>query len=370
MPNIIVNATALSSSGALTILKQFLSELKSLSRSSDKYIVFVSDSIDFSIYECLNVEFIYLKVDTWFKRIVWDWHGIKKYLNDKDIEIDLLVSMQNTTVNINCPQFVYLHQSIPFNSKKWNLLKKDEIKFYLYKHFYPFFIFRFIRHDTVFIVQTNWMKHALVTMKPNLEGKVEVIKPKVELGFGKKIRPPGRPNKNKIIFYPATNFKYKNHLEIVLALDLLISSGRIDDNVVCYFTIDNNPDCIINKTIANLKLCRNFKMLGTISYESVLEYYNSCDLVVFPSYLETLGLPLLEAACHGKPIIAANEPFASEVLDGYSNVKFASVGDTKDWANCIYSGLYEMSVGTPYIISDTSSWNMFFNLIEGQVDNV
>jgi len=39
---------------------------------------------------------------------------------------------------------------------------------------------------------------------------------------------------------------------------------------------------------------------------------------LFPSYIETFGLPLIEAAAFGLPIGVANEAYAHEVLKGYN----------------------------------------------------
>ena len=55
--------------------------------------------------------------------------------------------------------------------------------------------------------------------------------------------------------------------------------------------------------------------------ECVYEQYAK-SVLIFPSYIETLGLPLLEARLTGCPIIAADTPFAKEILDGYNNVAY------------------------------------------------
>jgi glycosyltransferase involved in cell wall biosynthesis len=53
--------------------------------------------------------------------------------------------------------------------------------------------------------------------------------------------------------------------------------------------------------------------------EEVLSYYKSVDALLFPSQIETFGLPLAEASCFGLPIIAADLPYAAEVLKKYEN---------------------------------------------------
>lgn len=47
------------------------------------------------------------------------------------------------------------------------------------------------------------------------------------------------------------------------------------------------------------------------------EYCKSA--LIFPSYIETVGLPLVEAMSVGAVILAADCEYAHEVLDGYEN---------------------------------------------------
>ena len=44
--------------------------------------------------------------------------------------------------------------------------------------------------------------------------------------------------------------------------------------------------------------------------------------LVFPSYIETFGYPLAEARQAGTIVLAADTPFAREVLDGYENAYY------------------------------------------------
>ena len=65
----------------------------------------------------------------------------------------------------------------------------------------------------------------------------------------------------------------------------------------------------------------NFKLLGSIPREQVFKFYQT-SILLFPSYLESFPLPLLEARLFNTPIIASDRPFAREILEGYPNVDF------------------------------------------------
>jgi glycosyltransferase involved in cell wall biosynthesis len=61
--------------------------------------------------------------------------------------------------------------------------------------------------------------------------------------------------------------------------------------------------------------------------------YQSCDVVVFPSRLETWGLPITEAKALNKPLLVADLPYAHETVGNYSAVSFLQATDVQAWAN-------------------------------------
>lgn len=86
--------------------------------------------------------------------------------------------------------------------------------------------------------------------------------------------------------------------------------------------------------------------------------------MLFPSYIETFGLPLVEAASFGMPILAAEMDYAREVMGDYEGVKFLDHKDSKLWAENIID-LYNKRIKyTPYNIHYETSWKDFFELIE------
>lgn len=48
--------------------------------------------------------------------------------------------------------------------------------------------------------------------------------------------------------------------------------------------------------------------LGHVSDERLVELYNACDVLLFPSFYEGFGLPVLEAMACGTPVVASNAP--------------------------------------------------------------
>ena len=63
--------------------------------------------------------------------------------------------------------------------------------------------------------------------------------------------------------------------------------------------------------------------------------YLESDCLIFPSKLETWGLPLSEYRHYEKPIIAADLGYAKEVLSGYHSAYLFNPDDTDDLMNAL-----------------------------------
>jgi glycosyltransferase involved in cell wall biosynthesis len=365
MKTVIVNATALDASGALTILNQFI---ENIPNSEIYYIIFISTKFKAPDFNSRNIKFIPLAVKSWHQRILWDFYGLNKWMKKNSVNPELIISLQNTSIysSKNENQIIYLHQSIPFSDKRWRVYKREEYKLFLYKIFYKFFIFLFINKKTVFVVQTNWMKEKL--QKYGIDkNNIMVISPSLKKQNMLSLKYFNLPKERKVIFYPATSLIYKNHLEIINALYLLKYKNIDISNILCVFTIDEKSNHSLLKKINDYKLIDNFLFIGSVSYEEVLSLYQQCSVVMFPSYIETFGLPLREAALLGKPIIASDQAYAREVLCGYSGATFAKFGDSDAWANAMIKLIAKDEEYPPIKDTISPSWQVLFNYIENEI---
>jgi glycosyltransferase involved in cell wall biosynthesis len=88
--------------------------------------------------------------------------------------------------------------------------------------------------------------------------------------------------------------------------------------------------------------------------------------VLFPSRLETWGLPLTEFSSTQKPIFAADLPYAYETLGGHHKAYFFNPTDATQLARMIgdfvKSNLPE-PVPVPFIQPDFTSWEALFDHI-------
>ncbi len=333
--HIVVNATALNQSGALGILKQFIENIPDI----HQWIIFVSNKATIDSLK-KNVRIVPIaNVKKLHKRFLWDLYGLSQWLKRNKITPMACVSLQNTgfrTSVKNIPDFIYFHNSIPFYPYYWNPLKQNQRSLWFYKHIYPFFVKLFLRKNTKVFVQLDFIKKGFSNSFHHNPDKVSVfypsvLKPQKEVNIK-------LPIENLNLFYPATTFFYKNHEVLFKAIE------KTERNLNLYLTTNE------------FQGKKNVIELGVIPYEKVCAMYHSCDALVFPSYIETFGLPLLEAAMTGMPILAADLPYAREVLEGYEGVRFIKHDDADAWKNAI-ENLEKGKRFKPFDISERPSWD-------------
>ena len=369
---VFVNVTAATKSGALTILKQFLESISLYSNKNIYYYIFCSLE-NLKLYENNNIRIISnVKGKKWIDRIKWDLWGLKKWSEIKDIRANLVISFQNSGVYYykDIKQLIYLHQSIPFyRSIKWSFFKKDERCLWFYKNVYKKIIKYSLKYNSYIVVQTEWMKNAVIQEFNWNPSKIAVIKPDLKNILIEKIPNIDFKDGKFHIFYPANTAVYKNHKLILRVIRYVKDNhAEIYNNLMIHFTFNANIDNITNNILINymknLKIDDHINLEEKLSYERVLSFYKSCNLTLFPSYIESFPLPLIEAAAFGLPILVSDLDYAREVIGRYKGAKFLDYTDVKLWAENIIN-LYNKRIKyKPYNINYKTSWKDFFKLIE------
>ena len=74
----------------------------------------------------------------------------------------------------------------------------------------------------------------------------------------------------------------------------------------------------------------NIHFTGLLSLDEVFTYYKKSSCLIFPSKLETWGLPISEAKEFDLPMIVADLPYAHETVGTYDGVCFFDVNDADD----------------------------------------
>ena len=104
------------------------------------------------------------------------------------------------------------------------------------------------------------------------------------------------------------------------ACEKLVENGMADFQFI--FTLNGEENNHIKNLYNKIKE-KNLPIsfIGGITREEVFNYYSE-SVLIFPSYIETYGLPMLEAKLHKGIILASDCLFSHEILDGYKNAYF------------------------------------------------
>ena len=298
---IVVNDIAASKGGALTVLKDFYNCVRE-NDIENEWIFLLGDNI---LEETDNIKIITLPQikNSRIKKLAFDLFTGKKFM--KKLNPDVIFSLQNTIVfGLKVPQIIYLHQSIPFQTiKKFSFFKSAERSLAVYQHLIGRVIKKSVRACDKVIVQTKWMKEAVMKQCRLPEEKIMRVPPTVADISSYNTSLPF--NKNSF-FYPTAPAIYKNNAAIFTACEILS---------------ETHADFDVTLTLPENYSKNNIRCVGRLPYGEVIEKYAESTLI-FPSYIETFGFPMAEARKVGTVVLASDCPFSREVLENYENAYF------------------------------------------------
>lgn len=321
--NIMVFDVPAESVGALSILNDFYNEFKA--DKSNNYIVVVSKP---ELKETKNIRvlrFPWIK-KSWFHRLYFDYFIAPKLVDE--YKADEILSLQNVIIpKVRVKQILYLQNSLPFIAKRFKLLESPIL--WMYQNIIGKKMIKSIEKADQIIVQTMWMKNACVNKAKVKPEKIIVIPPKMNIKTKREFK--STIEHRRTFFYPASGFIYKNHKVVVDAAILLKERGIRDYKIIFTLKGDENKHIIrLYKQVKENNIPIDF--IGTITQEQVFDYYSQ-SILLFPSYVETVGLPMLEAKLHKTPVIASDCSFSHEILNGYEKVSYFDEKDALKLAN-------------------------------------
>ena len=120
---------------------------------------------------------------------------------------------------------------------------------------------------------------------------------------------------NPYILSVSSIYRYKNYVRLIEAYaEVAERRGEIPDLVI--IGDDQDPEYsqeMYRTRDATGAIAENIHILGEVPYAEIQSYYAGASFFVFPSHLETFGIPLLEAMASGLPTVAADIPVFREV---------------------------------------------------------
>lgn len=299
---ILVNDLAASASGALSVLESFYQYIRENDNENEYIFLLSGDYLEET--ERIKVRIIPEVKKSGFHKLYFDLLSGKKVFNQYNP--DYVISLQNIiTFGYKGKQAVFVHQAIPFQKRKrFSFFKKDERAYAFIQTVVGYFIKKSIKKADRIFVQTNWMKEAIIGKCRISDRIVHVIPPEycIDNKYQYKLQ------RNQFFYPAAFENNYKNQTCIYEAAEILQNKGKTDFNIILTLDKDHQQKY-------------GCKFVGLLDKDQLYEYYSS-SILVFPSYIETVGLPLVESMSVGAIIFVADCEYAHEVVGDYQNAYF------------------------------------------------
>ncbi|HZK04755.1 MAG TPA: glycosyltransferase [Actinomycetaceae bacterium] len=349
---ILVFNVAAESAGALSILN---SAHNAAFRTDDHEWLFIVSTPTLEEAPQLRVKRFPWVKKSWLHRLWFDAFMAPRIVRAE--QPHAVVSLQNVSIpRVRQRQIVYLHTALPFSSYRFDLRKEPGA--WLYQRLITQLIRRSTASANEIVVQAPWMSRTISDISGIEQSRIEVIRPVVsQSGPSERYRP--TPDNRRRFFFPAGAISYKNHELIFAAAEQLQREGTHVE-IVCTITHEDLRSLGITRTPGNVQL------LGEIPFHEVQRRYTE-SVLVFPSLLETVGLPLMEAQAQQTFVLAADLPYARDATAGYDNAHFFDPhvpGELAAMMTSVANGSLPYSTAAaPPASQQSDPWDAFISLV-------
>lgn len=364
MQTIVISAVNIVDGGAYSVLTSCLKTLTVFHEKGYKIIAIVHDR---KIMPSLNgVEYIsYPKAKRRYIYRLWCEYFYFKKLSKK-LRPQLWLSLHDISPKVKTGvQAVYMHNPTPFYTPSrldWRFVPINAVWAYLYKYIYQINI----HANRYLIVQQNWLREEFSRMFSFPKDRIIVARPitrAIEVNNTGSIS-----NRDSYTFvYPAYPRVFKNFEVICEAVKILRDMGI--SNLRVRLTVNGTENKYSKYLVDKYSDIQSIEFCGLIPSGDMETFYSDSDCLIFPSKLETWGLPLSEYQPYHKPMIVADLPYAHESVAGAEKVCFFNPNSAEELAaamkNAIdgiytnFSQVAELKIDAP----TTKSWEKLFNLL-------
>ena len=357
---LVISAVNLVEGGPFTVLRDCVAAAEELLGNDWDVIVLVNS---LSLIESSGVTFLEfpLAKRSWFIRLYYEWWHFRKL--SKVINPDIWLSLHDITAWVEAPcQAVYCHNPAPF----YKISLRDawlDPRLLMFNLFYRYLYGIGIRRNTYVIVQQEWIRQEF----KRLYGVKNVIVAHPVVSSEPIKIPRGKNSGEKFIFfYPALPRVPKN-IELVCEAAKHLNQAGISGFEV-RLTLDGGENRYAAYLFRRYGETSGISFIGRQNQREMMGQYHESDCVLFPSRLETWGLPISEAKALGKPLLIAEFPYAHETVGTYDKVSFIYHFDAIGLANkmkSIMDGSFKFSgaVATPLESPFVSDWRELLMLL-------
>lgn len=344
-PVIVISGINMIEGGILTILKDCLNYLDK-NFANDFSIVALVHNKEF--FDTKYVQYIEFQPKAnWIKRLYLEYYHFNKI--SKVLRPQLWFSLHDMTPNVQANvQAVYCHNATMFYKPDLTTLRLEP-KLVAFSLFYKYLYEINIKQNNYVVVQQKWMREKF---------KSEFSICNVITSYPDSIRYNNAAENQSLLtdtretakqpfkfFYPSFPRVFKNFEVLCEAAQILVEQEVL--NIEILITISGIENKYAQSLFGKYKHIPIIKWVGLLSLEEVHILYEQSDVLVFPSKLETWGLPISEFKTYDKPMLVADLPYAHETALGHGKTLFFNPNDAKRLAEAMLEIMRGEVIYTP-----------------------
>ncbi|VAX31502.1 hypothetical protein MNBD_NITROSPIRAE03-1039 [hydrothermal vent metagenome] len=232
----------------------------------------------------------------------------------KRYKVDVLFSPGNfATIYPGCKQILVIQGPLTVKEIR-RKHAPDEIS-WIHRLYYDLMLPVSIRKADKIIAVSNDIKRNLLKQINIPEQKILVIHEGIDLAFveNKKNSEYTSSAQKPYILFVSTLFKYKNADKLLAAFVRLKNEKRIPHLLVVVGRDPKGETEKLKKIVEREQLSEQVIFAGALPHNELAAVYENADVFIYPSGVESFGLPVLEAMACGTPVIASNRMSVPEI---------------------------------------------------------
>jgi len=317
MKTIVISAVNLVEAGTLRILRDCLAYLSGMAANGEYRIVAIVHHKELANFP--NIEYIETRwpKKLWINRLWYEYVSMKS-VSKKLAPVHLWFSLHDTSPNVVAERrAVYCHNAFPFY--KWKL--HDLIfapKIVLFALLSKYIYKTNIRKNNYVVVQQEWLRKALYKMFFLHPRHIIVAPPSQNLQVPKAAEL--KPDTSYSFVFAGSPNSHKNFEVICRAAEILEQQGELNFKV--RITVKGDENKYARWLFNKWGHLQTVDFIGFVSVETLQQHYVNSNCLIFPSKVESWGLPISEFAQLHKPMLLADLPYAHDTAAGKSQVCF------------------------------------------------
>lgn len=324
MKTIVVSAVNLRKGGTLTILRQCLSFLSIWGLDNGYKIIAIVHRRELA--DCPNIEYIEIPwaIQSWGKRL-WCEYVTMNRISKELGEIDLWLSLHDTTPRVKAKrQAVYCQTSFPFLQWHWRDFRFDP-KIPLFAMLTRFAYRIGIHRNKYLIVQQEWLRKGFSKMFNISQSKFIVAPPERDSTLP--LLEERNINPQYTFFFASTADSHKN-FETLCEASRILETEIGSHKFRTVITVSGEENKYAKYLHRNWGHIKSIEFAGLMDKATLYKNYIQADCFVFPSRIETWGLPISEFIAanrklgYDKPMLLADLAYAHETSSNYPAAQF------------------------------------------------